>query len=247
MEIEKILRSHELWARSSGKKGSRADLSGRDLRGRVFEGCCLQRADLNFANLSCCDFSKADLSYANLSKAMMTCTNLHLANLIGANLNEASLTWANLSWAYLPKASLRRTDLTGADLRRSNLRDTNLPNAIGLTDPINYIEATFERTEDGIIVYKVFGLYYARPESWVLKENSVIEELVNYDRRNDCSPGINVATKEWLKQVVFKKKENIEIWKCLIKWEWLPGVVVPYATDGKIRCSRLKLLEIVEI
>jgi hypothetical protein len=35
-------------------------------------------------------------------------------------------------------------------------------------------------------------------------------------------------------------------WKVLIRWEWLAGVIVPYNTDGKIRCERCELLEIVE-
>ena len=42
--------------------------------------------------------------------------------------------------------------------------------------------------------------------------------------------------------LVFWKK----IWKLLIRWEWLPGVVVPYNTDGKIRCERAELVEVVE-
>lgn len=28
--------------------------------------------------------------------------------------------------------------------------------------------------------------------------------------------------------------------------EWLPGVCVPYNTDGKIRCERVELLEVVK-
>lgn len=37
-----------------------------------------------------------------------------------------------------------------------------------------------------------------------------------------------------------------DVWKVLIRWEWLAGVCVPYNTDGKIRCERVKLVEIVE-
>lgn len=37
-----------------------------------------------------------------------------------------------------------------------------------------------------------------------------------------------------------------DIWKVLIRWEWLCGVCVPYNSDGKIRCERVELVEIVE-
>ena len=43
-----------------------------------------------------------------------------------------------------------------------------------------------------------------------------------------------------------KRRNETGIWKVLIRWEWLPGVCVPYNTDGKIRCERVQLLEIVE-
>ena len=32
----------------------------------------------------------------------------------------------------------------------------------------------------------------------------------------------------------------------LICWEWLCGVCVPYGSDGKIRCEKVELLEVVK-
>lgn len=61
--------------------------------------------------------------------------------------------------------------------------------------------------------------------------------LRNANLTNDCGCGINVAPLRWV-----KKNFNKQIWKLLIKWEWLPGVVVPYSTDGKIRCERAMIL-----
>ena len=82
---------------------------------------------------------------------------------------------------------------------------------------------------------------YAPPESWIIEKNSIITETVNPDRGTECGSGVNVATLEWVKEN-FKGK----IWKCLIRWEWLPGVIVPFSTDGKIRCEKLELIKIVE-
>lgn len=73
--------------------------------------------------------------------------------------------------------------------------------------------------------------------------NEILEEEVNYNRTDDCGCGINVAPLEWVE----KNCGEVEIYKLLIKWAWLPGVVVPYNTDGKIRCARAQIIGKVEI
>ena len=148
-----------------------------------------------------------------------------------ANLSGANLRWADLRWA----------DLGGANLRGANLRWADLRGAIGLLSAINFLDANFERTADGYIVYKSFGSLYQPPLHWEIKEGSVITEVVNPDRCTECGSGINVAPLKWV-----KCKYEGDIWKCLIRWEWLAGVIVPYMTNGKIRCEKLELLEIVD-
>ena len=196
--------------------GQRANLSGADLR----------RADLSGANLRCANLSFANLSFANLS---------------GANLSSANLRFANLSCANLSFANLSRANLSDANLRGANLRCADLSDAKGLLSAVNYLEANFDRTADGYIAYKTFGGQYAAPDKWIIKTGSVITETVNPDRCTDCGSGVNVAPLEWV-----KKRYKGDVWKCLIRWEWLAGVVVPYMTDGKIRCERVELIEVVK-
>ena len=174
---------------------------------------------------------------ANLSYA-----DLHDANLRDADLRGADLSRANLRDADLSRANLRGADLRDADLSYADLRDANLSSAEGLLDAVNFLEANFERTDKGYIVYKTFGQHYNPNPSWEIKSQSVIEEVANPDRGTDCASGINVAPLQWVKD---NSGSHSEIWKCLIEWPWLAGVVVPFSTDGKIRCSRLRLLEIV--
>ena len=195
---------------------SDADLSGADL----------SDADLRCANLSDADLSGADLSGADLSDA----------DLRGANLSDADLSGADLSGADLSDADLRRANLSDADLRRANLSGSQ-----GLLDAINYMEAHFERTDEGYIVYKTFGENYSAPELWKIEPGEIIEETVNCDRTTECGCGINVAPLEWV-----RRNGRNQPYKLLIRWEWLPGVVVPYNTDGKIRCSKAQILEAVE-
>ena len=173
------------------------------------------RADLSCADLSCANLSGANLRCANLSGA-----NLRCANLSGANLRGANLSGANLRGAYLSGANLSGADLISA---------------------VNFIDAHFERVNDGYIAYKTFGGSYPPPKSWEIKPGSVISETVNFDRCTECGSGINVAPLGW----VADQHDGKEIWKVLIRWEWLAGVCVPYTSDGKIRCERVELLEVV--
>ena len=181
---------------------------------------------------------------ANLKGAILFEANLEGVNLKYANLERADLREANLERANLKEAELREANLFGANLREANLFGANLIKTKGLLSPIDYLAQNFEKTADGYIVYKVFGMHYPPRTDWTIKDGSIIEDIVDLDRATICGYGINVATKEWIKREAPKINK---VWKCLIKWEWLPGVVVPYATDGKIRCERLMLLEKVNI
>lgn len=139
------------------------------------------------------------------------------------------------------QANLSGADLSGANLSGANLRRANLSGAEGLLKACNYLDAHFERTADGYIAYKTFGGEYNPPEAWKIEAGSVIEENVDPNRADRCGCGINVAPLEWV-----RREYPGAIWKVLIRWEWLAGVVVPYNTNGKIRCERVELLEMLE-
>ena len=175
----------------------------------------------------------ADLRYADLSRA-----NLSRANLSRADLSGADLRYADLSYADLSRANLSRADLSGADLSHANLSG-----AQGLLSAVNYLDAHCERTDAGYIAYKAIGAQYKPPKNWEIVPGAELIETVNPDRCTECGSGINVAPLEWVKAHYPDAKP---IWKVLIKWEWLPGVIVPYMTDGRIRCEKVQLLETVE-
>ena len=222
--LNKIMEAHSKWLNCEG--GKRADLSKANL-----SKANLSEADLSGANLRLADLSGADLSKANLSGA-----NLSKANLRWANLSEADLRLANLSGANLSKANL-----SGANLSGANLSGANLSGANGILSAIDFLASHFESTDAGYLAYKTFGSVHAPPSGWKIAPGTVISETINADRATECGSGINVAPLEWA-----KRNANGRIWKVLIRWEWLPGVVVPYSTDGKIRCERVELVEIVE-
>ncbi len=171
----------------------------------------LSDADLSDADLSDADLSRADLSDADLSRADLSC------------------------------ADLRGADLRRADLRRADLRGANLSQCEGLLDAINFMEAHFDRNEEGYIVYKTFGSDFKAPDTWKIEPGEILTEVCNPERTCNCGCGINVAPYTWV-----KSRNNGSIYKLLIRYEWLAGVVVPYNTDGKIRCSRAEIIGEVE-
>jgi len=177
------------------------------------------------------DLRRADLSDADLRRADLSDADLSDADLRRANLSDADLRRADLSGADLSDADLSGADLSGADLSQTQ----------GLIDAINYMEAHFERTEEGYIAYKTFNSQYTAPDKWKIEPGEVLEEVCNPERTCDCGCGINVAPLGWV-----KARHSGQIYKMLIRFEWLAGVVVPYQTDGKIRCSRAQILEVVE-
>jgi len=175
------------------------------------------------------DGGRRDFSGVNLRGA-----NLHRANLCGADLSWANLCGADLSWA-----NLRGANLCEANLREADLRGANLSGGKGLLDPVAWI-ANLEQTGNGVICYKIFGQYRISPDAWKIEPGFIIEEIVNPCRTSDCASGINVATLEWLQA---NCDQDRIVWKCLIRWVWLAGVVVPYNTDGKFRAGRVELIE----
>ena len=176
----------------------------------------------------------------NGSRAYLRGADLRGADLSGADLSRADLRGADLRGADLRGADLRGAELSGADLSEADLRGADLSKAKGVLSAVNFIDAHFERTADGYIAYKTFNSNYTAPDNWKIEKGAVIEEVVNFDRCTECGCGINVAPLEWVKQHM-----NGEIWKVLIRWEWLCGVCVPYMSDGKIRCEKVELVEVV--
>lgn len=242
-ELDKILKQHEKWLRgdiySEPANLSYTDLSGLDFRKAYLitinmSGSCLIGANMRYAMLDGVILLGSNLSNADLYNAVLKRSVLDNANLTNANLR--SVTFDDVS--------LKNTNFKNAKLKLVNFENIDTENIFGLPTQEEFLDQLFEKTEKGYIVYKVFGLVYKPPIYWDVKRGSIIEEKVNLNRNIMCLYGINVATKEWIQS--FQGYHDQPIWKCLLSFEDLDKVCVPYATDGKIRCGRLKLLEVVE-
>jgi len=148
---------------------------------------------------------------------------------------------ADLRGADLRDADLRGADLRGADLSGADLSGADLSGCTGLLTARKFM-AQFERDEYGWIVYKKFGSTdYVPPESWKIESGAFIEEVVNPLPTLDCACGVNFGLRKWC-EVHY---DNATLWRCRIRYEDGPDICVPYNTDGKARCGRLELIEVV--
>lgn len=254
MDIQDILKKHELFLSSSGSKGEKANLVGANLDGANLVCANLDGANLGIAalDLACLEGAKlmnanlfgANLGGANLVGANLESANIESANLIGANLENANLIGANLKNAKLIGANLKNAKLVDAILIGANLLHANLSGVKFNFNPSEWMNENFEATAKGYIVYKVFGFFHGSPENWNVSEGSVIQETVNRNPTETCGCGVNFATLEWLmRQCV---SDDYQVYKCLIPWDKSAGIVVPYNTDGKARCDYLEILEKVK-
>ena len=202
---------------------SHSDLSGINIRGAFFSGSNLSRSRLVKCTLSCCDFTGADLSECDFSHSDLRGSDLNGCNLYGCR--------------------FKNCDLRCCLLRDSDLSKVDFSGCIGLISQADFLAENFEQTADGYIAYKTFGCEYAPPARWEISPGSVISEVVNFDRTQPWGCGINVSAH---KESVFCTSRDV-IWKVLIRWEWLPGVCVPFNSSGNIRCEKVELIEEVKL
>ena len=159
--------------------------------------------------------------------------------------DKSALLYYDLSSADLRSADLSGSNLRSADLSGSNLSGSNLSGSNGIMSAIAFMDAHFERTKDGFIAYKTFGSSYSPNSDWKIEPGSVLTEVVNPDRACSCGCGINVAPLGWVKDNA-TNGGRLSIWKVLIRWEWLMGIVVPFGSNGKVRCEKVELIEVVK-
>jgi hypothetical protein len=224
-------------ANLSGANLSGADLSGANLSGANLSGANLSRADLYGANLSGADLSGANLSGANLSRA-----NLSGANLSGANLSGADLSGADLYRANLSGANLSGADLSGANLSGADLYGAKNFNAWRTDDLRLLLHQTGK-----IRAYKLVDADYRSPIQSNGKLTYKIGETVEAkkcdpDENQQCGAGVNIASLPWC----------CRYWRTgfhilLVEFTAKDIVAVPFATDGKFRVSKVKVVKELDL
>lgn len=194
------------------------------VRGVQYNDTTFERCELRGVTFEECYFERARFNY----------TSLRNCRFLYCTLEEASLFRCDLY-----SASFFASDLTECVIE-SDVSHTDMSCVKGILSSSDWMKANLQKIEEGYVVYKAVGnTTFDPPKSWVVGKGCVLEEVVNPCRNEACGCGVNFGTARW----VWSNYAYSHYWKCLIRWEDLPDVVIPYNTDGKGRCARLYLLE----
>ena len=173
--------------------------------------------------------------FANITKHSFILTGL------GTGIGGLSIIEFITVLTKVLNADLRNADLSSANLRTANLSCANLSGVKNLTNNSVDFFKDFEKTAKGYIVYKAIGnTVYTKCDDWVIKKNSIITEVVNPCKTNSCGCGVNFGTKKWIRDNLSTPDS---IWECLLAFEDMCDLVIPYDYNGKARCGKLKLLK----
>ena len=226
-----------------------------------FFNCSFIKSSLIRACFQDCEFTQCEFEGANLTGASINSSTFRSSTLHGTIFSQAVINDSMINDSIITDADLR-----GVEMSRSTIKSTSLAKSIlgnndftcnafwhvnlsgvrGLLDPGQWMRENFQTVEEGYIVYKAIGqTTYSAPSHWRIEKDAYLTEVCNTDPWQDCGCGVNFGTFEWVNKFYRLELLNgyVDMYRCLIEWPDLTGVVVPYETNGKARCSRLKILE----
>jgi hypothetical protein len=179
-----------------------------------------------------------------LIEAVKSGANLRGANLWGANLSGVNLSRANLRGADLRGANLWGANLWGANLSGVNLSGVNLSGVKNIPQLYPSVLSLMKQQKNKLIAYKYVTSDFKSPTKGGLdykigKTVKLNKKDCDYSELVECGKGLHVATLEWC------IREHGD--KPVIEVEFDPKdiVSIPYATDGKFRIKKLKVLRVV--
>lgn len=250
-ELKERVAAHEKWLKGEAPDDCRLILKGTEIKEGWLLGLNLNRAILenvylNESEIRNCSFEGAIIKNCSFVKSSIWSTSFKRSKISKTNFTDADIDTNSFDCA-----EIKECDFTNSIWNRCSFTESSFSGSKGLISSIDYLEKTFKKTEQGYITYKKFGQFYDTPNYWDIREGSVLNEVINSNRFEDCGAGINVSTLNWLDEHLlfaatlygFSAKDKTDIWEVLIPFEWLSGVCVPYNTDGKIRCERVKLIK----
>lgn len=250
-ELKERVAAHEKWLKGEVPDDCRLILKGTEIKEGWLLGLNLNRAILENVYLNESEIRNCSFEGAIIKNCSFVKSNIWSTSFKRSKISKTNFTDADIDTNSFDCAEIKECDFTNSIWNRCSFTQSNFSGSKGLISSIDYLEKTFKKTEQGYITYKKFGQFYDTPNYWDIREGSILNEVINSNRFEDCGAGINVSTLNWLDEHLlfaatlfgFSAKDKTDIWEVLIPFEWLSGVCVPYNTDGKIRCERVKLIK----
>lgn len=133
--LDELIKEHQLWVETAGKKGRYLDLSGYDLRhvapmkGMKLTAIKAERAVFLGMNLAGAELQHTYLDGADFRNALMMQTDFRGSSLKGAKMAKADLRLANFQPLLMGDGRTKSTDLAGVNLRYADLRGVDFKHA----------------------------------------------------------------------------------------------------------------------
>ena len=250
-ELKERIVAHEKWLKGLAPDDCRLFLKSVDIDGKLLLNSNLNKAILKDVCFNKSKIRKSSFKDSYIENCSFIDSDIWATSFKRSKISKTNFTDANLEMNSFDEAEIRECDFTNSIWSRCSFTGSSFSGSKGLISSIDYLEKTFKKTEQGYIAYKKFGQFYNIPNYWDIREGSILDEVINSNRFEDCGAGINVSTLNWLDEHLifaatlygFSAKDKTGIWEVLIPFKWLSGVCVPYNTDGKIRCERVKLIK----
>lgn len=217
-EFNKVVKLHQEWLISDGKKGKRADLSGVNFSGWEMRRVNLNSAILNgavFCNcqITECSFKGATLSGSNFVQSYINDSEFNYAQLddscfIGSSINNVSFHYAVLNRSDFGRALVYYSSMQFAILRCANLKMAD---------------------------FYCVDTYGADFHDVAFDENGRLSRLVCPEKGSFIG----------FKNATYITGRGIE--SCIVELEILEDALRSSATTRKCRCSKAKVLSITTL
>lgn len=142
-EFNKVVKLHQEWLISDGKKGKRADLSGVDFSGWEINNVNLNRAVMTDTNFSGCIIEHCSFVYALLKNADFENARIGSLMFNGAVMNGASFKHAHISDSTFTSARLIGSVFYHSNIMLCNMAGANLHNSSFIHTHLNAVNLTY--------------------------------------------------------------------------------------------------------
>jgi len=142
VQLHQALNSHELWVKSSGQSGVRANLANQDLSlanftNRILSGASFQGATLSLAIFDSCvlddvDFSSANLDNATFTNAVVTNCSFYNASIEGTSFQDTALEGSDFTGVELEVADFRGASMATTKVDKP-VYQFKIPSSSGLS------------------------------------------------------------------------------------------------------------------
>ena len=189
-DLNRILKDHSKWLKSSGSDGIQADLRKADLSNANLYGSDLRGANLRGADLYGADLSNANLRGADLYGADLSNANLYGSDLRGANINMPITCPEEGSFIGFKKALNKDNEIEyiikleiPEDALRSSATTRKCRCSKAKVLSITNLDGTDADTDVA---------YSGHDPSFIYKIGEIVEVAdFDTDRWNECSTGIH--------------------------------------------------------